>query len=44
MQHYVRVAGIDESGATDVLKMLHSDDEATTKAQTLFIPKTNGSE
>jgi hypothetical protein len=31
MQHYVRLAGIDERGATDPLKMLPSDEACMDK-------------
>jgi hypothetical protein len=36
MQHYIRLAGIDEKGATQVLRLLPSDDAVMGEVVNLF--------
>jgi integrase len=44
MQHYIRLAGVDERGATECLRMLSSDDEAMAEVVNLFEFKARPSE
>ena len=36
MQYYIRLAGIEEEGATQVLKVLPTDDAVTKEAERIF--------